>query len=514
MLWIKPITLPVLTILCKGVNIRLMFASLNSNTLLWFVLGEIQVVLEESERFNLVKLLNSILGHLQKDKVSKIEDGITYYAEDYACVPDPEKPSTWKLRLASGESGNITVAQLGAASAAFSEGGFRGNRVELPDECGEEAVKERIRSEYKKLNVDKIPDSIKSLSKPRFTIFKSGGTYYWLGVFSSKFRDDDRPKQEIVSSDAHRKFVDAVNNGLAPYPDLYIWHIEVPIGKATHLFYDDNGFPLAMGTFLYKSMAEALLESDEDLAMSHGMEPQSIIRDVNDPTIINSYISSEITVLPRDVAANKFTDFYLLADHGGGDDMIQDRDRLVNILGEENVAFLEENLAMTAAKAIDDGRDYKSTEVTMDEEELKEAPVEVVEAKVESEDEAVVEEAMDEEMTEDMVEAEAEAEVEGDQVSELRDEIKSAFGILAETIGGFTEAIAEISKRVSELEAKKAVEKSVTRESLIDILTKSAANPVSAVDSDQTIVPDAATLGAPVQTKQEKAGLFFAGWQN
>jgi len=97
-------------------------------------------------------------------KVCKTEDGICYPATDYAFVPDANKPSTWKLKIAQGKPGNITVEQLGRAAAAFSEGGFRGNCVELPeDQVG--GVKRKVRAEYAKLGVslNDMPESIKSL---------------------------------------------------------------------------------------------------------------------------------------------------------------------------------------------------------------------------------------------------------------------------------------------------------------------------------------------------------------
>lgn len=63
--------------------------------------------------------------------MTKTDGGVSYSAGDYADVEDPEKPSTWKLRLAEGKSGNYTVAQVGRAITALQPGGFRGNRVEI-----------------------------------------------------------------------------------------------------------------------------------------------------------------------------------------------------------------------------------------------------------------------------------------------------------------------------------------------------------------------------------------------
>lgn len=63
---------------------------------------------------------------------TKREDGEDYPAEAFAYVPDPESPSTWKLRLWDSLSDRQTAAQVGRAVAALGPGGFRGNRVEIP----------------------------------------------------------------------------------------------------------------------------------------------------------------------------------------------------------------------------------------------------------------------------------------------------------------------------------------------------------------------------------------------
>ena len=90
------------------------------------------------------------------------QDGEDYPAEAFAYVPDPEKPSTWKLRLWESPSLKVTVAQLGRAAAAFSAGGFRGNKVELTD-AEAKAAKAKIRAAYKKFGTktEDIPESVK-----------------------------------------------------------------------------------------------------------------------------------------------------------------------------------------------------------------------------------------------------------------------------------------------------------------------------------------------------------------
>lgn len=62
---------------------------------------------------------------------TKTEDGQSFPSSDYAYVPDPDMPSTWKLRLTSTPGGDPDTSVVGAAIAALGEG-FRGNKVEIP----------------------------------------------------------------------------------------------------------------------------------------------------------------------------------------------------------------------------------------------------------------------------------------------------------------------------------------------------------------------------------------------
>jgi hypothetical protein len=93
----------------------------------------------------------------------KTEGGKDFPASDYAYVPDPEKPSTWKLRLTSKPGGDPDPGIVGAAAAALGKG-FRGKKVQIPS--GDLAkVKAKVRAAWKKANPDKsaddMPDGIK-----------------------------------------------------------------------------------------------------------------------------------------------------------------------------------------------------------------------------------------------------------------------------------------------------------------------------------------------------------------
>lgn len=158
----------------------------NIYTLAEFMLGEKAMELSEKQieavnkigaEVGMPSLLDKILGMgkkrtaildgagiSSKQAVMKTEDGKDYPASCYAYVPDPEAVNTWKLRMCAVGTTEITREQLGAAAAALSPGGFRGNKVELPSEDVDK-VKAKLRSEYSKLDVarEDMPESIKSL---------------------------------------------------------------------------------------------------------------------------------------------------------------------------------------------------------------------------------------------------------------------------------------------------------------------------------------------------------------
>lgn len=94
---------------------------------------------------------------------TKTEDGKSFKSSDYAYVPDPQKPSTWKLRLTNTPGGEPDSGIVGAAIAALGKG-FRGNKVQIPasDLSG---VRAKVRAAWKKANPDKSPDEMSEVIK-------------------------------------------------------------------------------------------------------------------------------------------------------------------------------------------------------------------------------------------------------------------------------------------------------------------------------------------------------------
>ena len=104
------------------------------------------------------KEADDTLAWLKTQEAMKTEDGVQYPQVAFAYAPDPDTPSGWKLRLWEDPEKKVTRKQLGAAAAALSPGGFRGQKVQIPS-TDLPAVKRRIRAEYRKLDVadEEIP---------------------------------------------------------------------------------------------------------------------------------------------------------------------------------------------------------------------------------------------------------------------------------------------------------------------------------------------------------------------
>lgn len=206
--------------------------------------------------------------------------------------------------------------------------------------------------------------------QPGFMVYKeSDGSTRWIARYSNHYRDQDNPP-EIISSQSHQSFADKVEKGLAPLPDLWIWHVkEWRIGKADWVTYDpDSGFAVAGGHSL-PGMEPAFdqLASVKALKVSHGMPKHSIKRDQDDPTIIIEHETREISPLPGWAAANKLTGFVVLDPENKEANMAipaDKRETLIKEFGfsEELLAKIEAANAVDANKAKDEGLEHKETE--------------------------------------------------------------------------------------------------------------------------------------------------------
>lgn len=247
---------------------------------------------------------------LFKEAPFKTEMGKKFHSSDYAYVPDAKKPSTWKLRLAE-TPGTVTVAQLGRAAAAFSSGGFRGNKVQMPSgSMG--GAKAKIRAAYKRLGVgaDKMPNSVKESG---MMVWKEDAGYRIVASYSNAYRDDDKVP-EIISSESNKEYVRKVDAGELPMPVFIHWHLKgTEYGVADWLNFDEDNLTItAVGHVIPGHEKEAeILAARSDISTSHGMPEESIVRDGDDPTIIKQHVTVEISDLPAWAAANQLSTYQI-----------------------------------------------------------------------------------------------------------------------------------------------------------------------------------------------------------
>lgn len=381
--------------------------------------------------------------------------------------------------------------------------------------------------------------------KRLFTIWKdeATGVYRWLGVYSNKFRDDDSPA-EILAEKAHLRFIERVEKGELDYPDLYVWHIPVPVGKADLLAYDDAGFSIAAGT-VKEQFAVALMNTSEDLAMSHGMPAKSIRRDESDKTVITDYVSTEVSVLPRWAAANKLTDFYVLNEEEAKMAIIPDekRQQVADLLGTDLTEQLEAGLASRSTKAVADGVEFKAegqpveeaAETTSDATEVK--TEEVVEENEETAAETVAEaEGVAEESVDESDAGAATDDVATEEPTLQKSEIVEAMALIVQAVTEQNEALKAAMKSITDRmdaieggvgDLQKSTEQQVAElaastpeASLTAMLTSRLANVGSVIGNPATRVKETDALAkdgpteAPAEGEEEgQAGLFFNSWQ-
>jgi hypothetical protein len=311
----------------------------------------------------------------------KREANIDFPARDYAYVPDPQRPATWKLRLTE-SPGKVSIRALGKAAKALSTGGFGGKKLNLPPAVLS-SVKRRIRQEYRKLGVSEkdIPAAVKiDDAQPRqkstfFVLKDNTGSYRWFSVYSNNYRDDDNPP-EIISEASHRAFTKAVDEGVFPMPELWIWHYDHPVGDADWLDFTDGGLALASGTFRkgYESTAKKLANYDEPLLTSHGMPTQYLVRDQDDPSIIWFHVTKEISPLPAWAAANKLTGFVVLSKEQDMPISDEKQSMLRNVLPEGLFDDLNSAVAAAEGKATEEDRESKEATDAEADTETKDTP--------------------------------------------------------------------------------------------------------------------------------------------
>lgn len=341
--------------------------------------------------------------------------------------------------------------------------------------------------------------------KASFTVKKdANGKSRWIASFSNNIRDNDNPP-EILSAEAHRRFSYMVDKGLVEMPELWVYHEEPwAVGVADWMAVDEQegfAFIVASGEF-YEHAEEvaSALALEKDVALSHGMYPHLIERDDPDQSIITGYVSREITVLPRENAANKLTAYASMENKMVKDEKRRSLAARWPALGEELLSRLEEANSANKDVAEELDLDTKSKEETKMKEET--------EATQESTTEPTV--AEQETPETETPEEETESE-EKKERSVSYDEIAEVLGVIGERLEKIEKSQSEakdlFTKRIEAIERKdKAREESTKTNGLVDFLKSK-----SAVGKDETRVDGRTTKGkdGPEETKEENTGLFF-----
>lgn len=190
--------------------------------------------------------------------------------------------------------------------------------------------------------------------------------YKCILVYSNNFRDNDNPP-EIITAESHKGFDEALNKGEWPMPELWLWHVDYPIGHVDFHAYDEkSGFSVAAGTIEQEWAAKALMNSDWD-ALSHGMPKSEMARDNKDETLIVRHRTKEISFLPKWAAANKLTFHYIskkeldMSDEQKG--LGEKRAHFVELIGEDKTAELEQSLTGKSKEANEAGIEQKEADV-------------------------------------------------------------------------------------------------------------------------------------------------------
>jgi hypothetical protein len=428
---------------------------------------------------------------------------------------------------------NEKVSQMRQLSTAFH---FLVDNVLASEDIGDKgAAIKKLADEFsgrltdaakQKGIVDTVVDYVKDkLEKPspqesnRLMLVKNiEGEWVWFAKYSNKFRDNDNPP-EIIAEQSHLGFVDKVNSGLTPYPELWLWHIPgTTWGKATWVGYDTNGFALAAGVVNpeFYDLAEQL-HGREDILLSHGMPTKTISRDEEDSSIIVQHETREISVLPFWAAANKLTGFVVLKENTDMSEIKdkgiapEDRNKLIDDLGltPEVVDRMEASNIKDASVASAVGLEFKeeSEEEIIENQELESEQAEEVEA-VEAETEEIVEETQDDEPV--------------TPVSALNlDDVTSAIDKMIGAIEALNTKVDERFEGVqSEMDALKVSQEAVAKEVTNTPLASRAGHMFeSIIGKEETRIDDGRTRIAkdgPKETdpNQNDGKLFFQreGW--
>lgn len=401
---------------------------------------------------------------------------------------------------------------------------------------------EQVAALYASESKTKPPDDLLELIKSRpskgaagFVVYKSqDGKTRWLARFSNNIRDDDHPVKEILSGEAQRRFAYMVTKGLVPYPDLWVWHEEQwLIGKSDWIATDEvDGivFNLASGeVYPHAEETAVALGNMEEMGMSHGMIPEYMERDDEDPSVITGFVSKELSILPKWSAANKYTSVHIF--NTESQKMVKDEKKAALDSKSPGAASLLSVIEQSNAEIADDvkglgletkGKGESEEEKETGEEATQETPANEADSKQADEGEAETQDPVDQK-EEGVEEAEATDSGESDDAEQKasggveRDEIVAALKAVGDRLGDIETAVVNVAERVQTLEEGETRRKEQpVAKSLVELISGSSEKErgglKSVIGRKDTKVDGRSSLAKskPDETEDTaKKGLFF-----
>lgn len=293
---------------------------------------------------------------------------------------------------------------------------------------GQREMEELIGVSFKELG---LPDDEEA--KGVFSSFKdANGIWRWMVINTNKFEDREG---EIFSEKSHKEYIAYVEK-TGDWPELWLWHTPgTKIGVASMVDYVD-GFVVHAGTYDegFDDVAERLQKMQSKTGVSHGYE---YLEGDEKDGVYDHYRTFELTLCPAARAANiwgtGFNTFQKEVSMGFSEEK---RDFFVGILGEDQVASLEEKLPALAKELEGKGINFKDLAESLLETKAEE------EAATEEEGTPVVEEAE--------VEVVVETEEETPTVEERLTALEDGQGKVLTAIGELTSSVKAANETVGE----------------------------------------------------------------
>lgn len=157
-----------------------------------------------------------------------------------------------------------------------------------------------------------VREFIGNLGKPQkpqaFAVFKTAsGKMAWIARHTGKYIDREG---EILAERAHEAYVDRVQKGIVPPPELWMWHAKGTKHGQAVTVWKSGGFVLAAGYFdetqAGKSAFEYYQKNSGKIKLSHMFHYPSVAK-ING--VYHEYNTIEITTLPDGAEAFPYTSF-------------------------------------------------------------------------------------------------------------------------------------------------------------------------------------------------------------